>query len=199
MKTKRSLTGLAAAVLVVTLGVPLSANADPATFQVADIHTLPDGVGVTGGAATLTRTADAVTATVSARGLDKKSAYTMWWVVWNDPGECATFPCTADDLFITRNTVFYATGFVTGNDGSANVTVHLQSGTPSANTQVLFPPPPAEGGLEAGNGFGAEMHLIIRSHGKTLDGMVSTQIGSVGGGCGINVCSDQQGVAFTPP
>jgi len=200
MRHKRSFTSLAAAILVVTLGIPLTASADvPTTFQVADIHTLPDGVGATGGAGTLTRTKKSVTATVSARDLDANSAYTMWWVVWNDPSLCATDPCTGNDLFITDNSVFYATGFVTGADGTANVTVHLNSGKPREGSQVLFPPAPAKGGLYEANGFGAEMHLIIRSHGVTLDGMVSEQIGSVGGGCGINVCDDQQAIAFTPP
>jgi hypothetical protein len=194
MKINSSFASLASAVLVLALGVPLTASADePATYQTADIHTFPDGVGLTGGAGTLTRTKRSVTARLYASGLDMEAAYTVWWVVWNDPSECAGTPCGLGDLGGPGNSVFYATGFVTGADGTANVSAHVNAGSLRDGIDVLIP-----GGLDAGNGFDAEIHMIIRSHGGILAGLVSGQIGSFSGSCDINVCEDQQAIAFLP-
>ena len=101
--------------------------------------------------------------------------------------------CGEDDLGIAGNSVFYAGGFVTGKDGSANVSVHVEAGDLASGIDVLIP-----GGLDPGNGFGAEMHLIIRSHGKIIEGMADVQVGSFFGACDINICVDHQAVAFLP-
>ena len=88
--------------------------------------------------------------------------------MWNDPSACATIPCGVGDLGATGNSVFYAAGFVTGDDGTANLTVHLNSGKLPDGITVLIP-----GGLNKGNGFDAEIHMIVQSHGAILPGMVS--------------------------
>jgi hypothetical protein len=189
MRNKESFTGLAAAILVVTLGIPLTASAD--TYQTADFHTFPDGVGLTTSAGTLTRSADSVTASLSLSGQDKKSSYTTWWVVWNDPSQCGV-ACDLEDLGVPGNSVFYATGFVTGTDGTANVLAHLDAGSLRDGIDVLIP-----GGLDAGNGLAAEIHMIVQSHGKTLEGSVSDQIGHFLGACNPD-CEDQIAIAFLP-
>lgn len=115
--------------------------------------------------------------------------------MWNDPSACATDPCTADDLGVPGNSVFYAAGFVTDSSGTANLSVHLKSGKLPNGLDVLIP-----GGLKKGNGFGAEMHMILQTHGSIWPGMVSEQIGTFLGACNpdVTVCVDQIGIMFLP-
>jgi hypothetical protein len=101
--------------------------------------------------------------------------------------------CGEDDLGIAGNSVFYAGGFVTGTDGTVNVSVHVDAGDLADGIDVLIP-----GGLDARNGFDAEMHLIIRSHGPIIEGMADVQVGTFFGACDINTCIDHQAVAFLP-
>ena len=194
MRIKSSFSGLAAAFLVVALGMPLTASADPrSTYQTADFHTLPDGVGITSSAGTMIRSRKAVDARLALSGLDANSAYTTWFVIWNDPSECATNPCGLTDLEVPGNTVFYATGFVTDNSGTANLSVHLRSGKLPDGLQVLIP-----GNLRKNNGFDAEIHMIVRTHGPILPGLVGEQISMVGGACNVADCDDQIAIAFLP-
>ena len=193
MRIKSSFTGLAAAFLVVALGMPSAASADPrSTYQTADFHTFPDGVGITSSAGTMIRSKKTVDVRMAMSGLDTNSAYTVWWVVWNDPSACATNPCTVGDLGGPGNSIFYAAGFVTDNSGTANLSVHLNSGKLPDGLTVLIP-----GGLKKGNGFDAEIHMIVQWHGSILPGSVSEQIGMFEGACNPD-CVDQIAIAFLP-
>ena len=192
MRIKSSFSGLAAAFLVVALGMPLTASADPrSTYQTADFGRLSDG-GVVGSAGTMIRSKKAVEVRLAMSGLDANSAYTTWWVLWNDPSACATDPCTVDDLRVPGNSVFYAAGFVTDNSGTANLSVHLKSGKLPDGLTVLVP-----GGLKKGNGFDAEIHMIVQWHGSILPGSVSEQIGMFEAACNPD-CVDQIGIMFLP-
>ena len=188
MKIKNTSVSLAAVVLVLASGLPLTAIAGHA-YQTANVVDFSTGVPVAG---TLTRTQQSATARIYTTGLRKKAAYTIWWVVWNDPSACAG-GCGEDDLGIAGNSVFYAGGFVTGKDGTVNVSVHVEAGDLADGIDVLIP-----GGLHPGNGFGAEMHLIIRSHVEIIEGMADVQVGTFFGACDINTCTDDQAVAFLP-
>ena len=139
------------------------------------------------------RSRKAVDARLALSGLDANSAYTTWFVIWNDPSECATNPCGLTDLEVPGNTVFYATGFVTDNSGTANLSVHLRSGKLPDGLQVLIP-----GNLRKNNGFDAEIHMIVRTHGPILPGLVGEQISMVGGACNVAGCDDQIAIAFLP-
>ena len=190
MKIKNTSVSLATVVLVLASGLPLNANAGH-MYQTANVVDFDSGKPVKG-AATLTRAMESATARIYTTGLQKKAAYTIWWVVWNDPSLC-TGGCGEDDLGITRNSVFYAGGFVTGKEGTVNVSVHVDAGDLAGGIDVLLP-----GGLEVGHGFLAEIHLIIRSHGKIIKGMADAQVGTFFGACDINTCFDDQSVAFLP-
>jgi len=153
-----------------------------------DFHS---GVDVAG-AGTLTRTKKLVTAGIFTTDLDPSAAYTIWWIVWNDPSACVG-GCGEDDLEIAGNSIFYAGGFVTGADGSANVNVQMTPGVVNKGIELF-----AGKGLDKKKVFKAEIHLIIRSHGTIIPGMADVQIGTFDGGCDINVCIDHQAVAFLP-
>ena len=193
MKIKNTSVSLATVVLVLAGGLPLTAVAGH-TYQTANMLDLST-LNPVAGAATLTRTLESATARIYTSGLDKKAAYTIWWVVWNDPAECIGGVCGDgdDDFGVTGNSVFYAGGFVTGTDGTANVSVHVEAGDLADGIDVLIP-----GGLEASHGFLAEIHVVIRTHGKTIVGMVDLQIGSFNGACPPNTCTDTQAAAFAP-
>lgn len=164
----------------------------PATqYQTTNVVELGTGMPV-GGAATLYRTHNRLWAHIATGGLDPYAAYTVWWVLWNRPHLCSA-PCGEDDLAIPGNSVFYAAGFVTGVDGTVNVTAHLDAGLLPQGLDVLIP-----GGLRRGHGLRAEVHLVVRSHGPIIPGSVASQIGTFLGGCDVNLCVDQQAAVFAP-
>ena len=85
--------------------------------------------------------------------------------------------------------------YCTGNIGNANIAAHLNAGKLPADLQVL-----KLGMLKRGKGLKAEFHMVARTHGPILPDLAD-QIGSVGGGCVINVgmCDDQSAIIFAPP
>lgn len=182
-----------AAAVTVLLGMSAVANANPpAVRQTAEMVEL-QFLQPVGGGGTLERTRQAVWARISTSGLGVDAAYTVWWVIFNNPGHCASNPCSPADLAneAVDGAVFYADGFVTGLDGIANVTAHLETGSPPKGTDMLVP-----GQLHPGNGFGAEIHLVLRSHGPIATGSVGQQTTTFDPGCLI--CEDQQAIIFLP-
>lgn len=171
------------------------------------------------GGAVMTRSETEVSARLSMMDLDENSAYSVWWVVFNEPANCVTsHSCGESDVFsapdvlnadqipAAKISVFYADGFVTGSDGIANVYAHLQSGVLPAGTFVNFGwsepvagGPDANSGLIAGNGLGAEIHLVIRTHGPAVAGSVGVQTTTFSGLCDVQTCTDQFDVIFPSP
>jgi hypothetical protein len=184
------------------LSFSLTAAAQTTTFQAADLHNFNPPNEALAGAGTMIRSADEVWVTLSASGLDKKAAYTGWWIVFNNPDECFDGPghCGPQDLDdrppgdginVAGSSIFYALGFTTGTDGAVNVSTHVTAGETAVGKEKFW-----GDGLAAGNGFDAEMHLLFRSHWKTIPGEAASQISEYGGACGASShgCSDQ--VAF---
>jgi hypothetical protein len=163
------------------------------TYQAANVIDMATGTMVAG-AGTLYRDKQALRAAIATSGLDANAAYTVWWVVFNNPPACSA-GCGADDLFTpaVRAAAFYAAGFLAGSDGKANVTAQVESGALPTGLDILF-----GSGLERGNGLRAEIHMVIRSHGAPIVGMVADQISTFAGACAINPCADQQAVVFMP-
>ena len=161
------------------------------SYQIVNIVDFDSGAFV-GGAASLTRSKRSVWATVHTSGLHMNAAYSIWWVVWNDPKKCAD-GCGEDDIGIKGNSVFNAGGFVTGYDGTANVSIHAETGSIAQGVEELLP-----GGIKKNNGFGAEIHLVIRSHGPILPDMVDVQISTFEGACAVQNCIDHQAAVFKP-
>ncbi len=150
--------------------------------------------------------------TVHASELDPNAAYTLWAVVFNNPSECITAPdsptrCGLADLTATPNPVeasaFVIGGSITGDDGTANISAHLQSGVLPEGTDVLWGIGGRNDngvmpGLRADNGLLAEIHYVLRTHGITIAGSAAEQISMLNGGCPPNTCSNQQAAAFPP-
>jgi len=173
------------------LGVPWTAHANQGAYQTANVVAFPTGTPVSG-AATMFRSKQAIEVRIATSGLDANAAYTVWWIIFNNPAGCVG-GCGEDDLGNpnARASVFYAVGFVTGNDGTANVAANLKTGALPAGLDVLL-----GSGLEPGKGLRAEIHLVVRSHGPIVPGMVAQQISTFDPAC--TVCADQQAVVFPP-
>jgi hypothetical protein len=121
---------------------------------------------------------------LNTSGLTPNHAYTVWWVIFNQPELCAGgifggMPSTcvpADVLFnsaATNSDVAYATGHVVGGDGEATFSASLRTG-------------PIPGGW-FGNALeypqSADVHLVLMDHGPVIPGMVANQTSTLRGGC----------------
>ncbi len=117
-------------------------------------------------------------------------AYTVWWVIFNNPGACAGAaagePCAEADIFnpATQTDVTHAAGTIAGGNG-LKVSGHRSVGDLSGSAmpffnQVLGLNLPV---LGLTNPEGAEIHLVTRSHGPKVPGNMPDQINSYVGGC----------------
>lgn len=186
-------------------------SAKASTKQTAAIG----GLGGITGTSTLHRNKNGITANFKATGLHP-GAYTIWWVIWNNPQQCATPGECNDGDFATPVEVgvevMYAGGHVVGQNGKGNFSAHLNAGddTPeSMNTAFGFP---SVGGLAIGNTFDSEIHIVLRTHGPAVPRVVNEQISSYRGGCDnpflydpftvypnvIGECADIAAAVFAP-
>lgn len=182
----------------VLLAATEPAQANPSHLQRADLIDFDSGE-LRDGAALLLRRRNELWASVRAGDLDPDAAYTVWWVIFNQPHACAASPCTGNDLGAraVRGAVFYATGFVTGDDGVANVDAHLRAGPLPEGVEHIDLENGFTPGLRRNNGLHAEVHLVIRAHGRRVPGLVATQIGT-GEFDDCEVCADQRAAVFLP-
>jgi len=175
--------------------------------SMADVFTffLPDEVtpaaGDVVGTAALNRTAAGVTLTADTTLLDAGSAYTLWWIIFNNPAACDPAGCSDADFgtAAVEASVMNATGRVADTNGNATFSAFLPVGyvhtNPSSlNGRQLFGP-----GLQ--NAAGAEIHVVIRCHGPWSGNI--EQISTVAGDC-LNAaspsgCFDAQAIVFPLP
>ena len=158
-------------------GAPAERTARP-VFRVADL--LGGGPPTPVGSSTLARTDRGVSATLKTTALTPGHVVTLWWVVFNDPEGCeagipAVSRCGPGDAHAGRGGVSpnHAAGRIVGEDGTARFGAHLRVGDTS---RALAGP-----GLVAPRG--AEVILIVKSHGPKIPHLVSDQLHTFAGGC----------------
>jgi hypothetical protein len=165
---------------------PLATDAAPAYVQAAqqtssivNWHAQQAGLGrsgpVAGASAALVRNANGVSYRLSATQLTPGNAYTLWFVVINNPSACANTPCSAVDIFTpaTDSQVRYAAGSVAGEAGRATFAGHVQEG-------------PLDGWLPDrtfANSMAVEVHLVVNDHGPMLPAHMPGMIHTYRGGC----------------
>jgi hypothetical protein len=173
-----------------------------ATFQASNVLVFGSDVAV-GGAGTLLRDETSVELRAEFSELDPNAAYTLWWIIFNNPEECTmgTAPtlCGEGDLNPDRDGegvnpvdrgVRNASGFITGDAGTANTRAKLREG-PS-------PTGPAMAGFgQLNDSVGAEIHIVVQTHGAPLAGSVDQQMTVPGAACNT-VCADQFAIIFLP-
>ena len=140
------------------------------------------------GSSTLLRQKDGVSAQFKTSTLIPGHAYTLWWVIWNKPENCAGAPgpCLESDFGIADQVeveILYASGQVVGSNGQTTFSAHLKESDTNGSINDLFGLP-SFGGLQ--DAQQAEVHLVLRSHGPKIPGQINNQISSYGGGCTVN-------------
>ncbi len=172
------------------------------TFQASDAHVFGTSIAVPG-AGTLLRSGNSLDLRVQMSGLDTNAAYTLWWIIFNNPEECTTGAapalCGSGDLDPDRDGaginpvdrgVRNAAAFLTGLDGTANIVARLHEGPAPTG-------PAAAGFGQLNDSVGAEIHIVIQTHGAPLAGSVATQMTIPGGVCNPD-CEDQFAIVFLP-
>jgi hypothetical protein len=134
--------------------------------------TLDDG-GDLVGSATLLRNKNGVTVNIKTSELLPGGAYTVWFIIFDAP-----------DVFVDA---LYATGHVIGNNGDGNFSAHLSEGDVSGSIAT---------GVGLTDAEHQGVHMVIRSHGPAIPGVIDDQIHTVAGGC--NPCTDEQSAIFFP-
>lgn len=211
MLTRRHLTAVLATLLLLPLGVG-TATAEQATRQRAEVLTFDDHAEA--GHAQLLRTDDTVRTRARLSGIEP-GVYTLWWVVWNAPENCETpFACTDTDLFDREVEVAigYGGGRLVEHSGRLNLAASLREGDELAGFPTEFGIPLADDMDDARR---AEIHLVIRSHGEKIAGLVDEMLHTFNAGCiytgpiegsepdygtaGPNTCEDRFFAIFTTP
>ena len=164
------------------------AGASQDTAQILTFPLLGPVVPVEGATSTLTRNDNGVTVRVRTNSLSMGEAITLWMVVFNHPEAC-TNPteislCSDPDLSNPDvvGDVMYTAGNVIGNSGKANFAGHKSIGDNDGSIFVpLLPPGVQPAGLQ--NPQGAEIHMVVHTHGEMLPAYMPSMIQSFGGGC----------------
>jgi len=133
------------------------------------------------GVSQLTRSPDDIQVTLFAKELEPRSVATMFIRVFNEPGECDTEPCTESDLSNpdVEGDVLFGDSVIVDQTRQSfftavrNVDDH-ESSTQRAQGRTSF-------GLT--NPEGAEIHLIVRDHGRVIPSMQEDMLNTWAGGC----------------
>lgn len=164
---------------------------------------------IDGAKARLVTTADGVWASLDTRELTPGNAYTLWFVVINDPEACENTPCKGSDVLElsdrTQSDVGYGDGLIAGPEGTGQFVTYRSVGD--------LPQAWIGNGLQRPQR--AEIHLVVHDHGPLIDGMAQNMIATYRGGCaddslpdtdpataradgkpGPNACKRVQGVTF---
>jgi hypothetical protein len=174
-----ALAGGSLAALAVVAG-PAHAGADHSTSPAFTIP--PPAPPKVVGLSTLVRTDNGVSATVDTSALTPGDVVTLWWIVANSPEECqAGLPglsrCGPADHLAGRGdmSVHHAAGRIAAEDGTASYGAHLRVGDLS---RALF-----EGEPGLVDPRGAEVILVLKTHGPKIPGLTAEMLHTFAGGC----------------
>lgn len=208
-KLKREKLGAALVLALVGSLVTAVAVYAAVAHQSTDVFRLSDSSVVAGSSAKLTRNDGGVTVNLKTSDLEAGAAYTVWWVIFNNPAACSVpNVCGLVDLLpggtneAVQSTAFYAAGHVIGNNGKGNFSARLREGTlPTGDDQVVID---SSGGQGLIDSMAAEIHVAMRTHGQPIPGLVNEQLQSFNGGCNAGepnegLCEDVQAAVFLAP
>jgi len=121
---------------------------------------------------------------VRATGLEPGHVYTMWVVYFNDHTLCVD-GCNGPDLAVAGGGSIYGDGLIANNNGTGVFVANLADGDGAGYVGSPPPPPFAMAAFDAGPNN--EFHVVIRSHGPQIPGLVQSQLNTFGGGCEVSV------------
>ncbi|MEN8041214.1 MAG: hypothetical protein ABFR95_06880 [Actinomycetota bacterium] len=201
-KSRRAtMLALAAVMMVVASAAPVAATND-ATHQQADIHPFPgaadlDPSGDSYRSASLVRTDSGISFRMQTDSLTPGDVVTIWYVIFNNPGECinaaaASGPrCDLPDLFTGADiglSVMWAAGSIVDGNGAAAWAGHIREG------QLNVGHPMLGNGDGLTDARGAEVHLVVHTHGPARAGYIGDQLHSFE--TDGDVVADLQAAAF---
>ncbi len=178
--------------LLLCIAAPFGANAQ-STFQASNATVFMTDIAVAG-AGTLLREVDGVELRFEMAGLDSNSAYTLWWIIFNNPVACshgaAPALCGLGDLSVpaVNGAVRNAAAFISSPSGTGNTTGEMDVGAVAMGHA---------GFGQLNDSVGAEIHIVIQTHGRPLVGSVAQQMTIPGAACNKK-CEDQFGIVFLP-
>lgn len=186
----RRILSIALPPLLLALSLPAAADGarTRVVFQAADVVEFfgpdpdPNALVLRGGA-WLKRTRNTVEGRVMAQVAKPGYAYTVWWVIFNNPAACID-GCNGEDLGNpkVRGAVFYGNGGISASDGMGGGVINIDVATTAGGIpegtfrldDVLPEPVFFRRGLARGNGMRAEIHLVVDEHlGPAKDGTQS--------------------------
>lgn len=189
------LTSLIILMTAVTIG-SAAPSQETAVFTFAPPHDLV-------GQAWLNRVGGSVHAQAGLEGAEP-GMYTMWWVIWNTPAGCTTpWACLEVDLFNPDAglAIGYAGGGIAGANGKLTIAGSLHEGEEVSG--FAYPEFAAAGVqltettlIDAGY---AELHLVLRHHGKLIPGTVDEATHTFNGACVYDPPLDPANPAYGAP
>jgi hypothetical protein len=156
--------------------------------------------------AQLARTDGGVSGSIHSVGLPPDHAYTVWWVVFNNPAGCVN-GCGLDDVLAAVGAnannnpagigVFYAAGHYVGAHGVGGFGASLREG------DTTYCVPVGDGPFSAlcnplVDADTADVHMVVRDHGPMIPGQIIAQTSSFTGGCSAYACANVQAAIFEP-
>lgn len=167
-----------------------------------------------GAEATLERTADGVSYQITTHSLVPGDAYTVWFIVVNDPAACADSPCTPPEILgepaVDGQVTWGFDGQVADEEGNATLAADVAAGP------LLHGWLPVQG---LDDPLAAEIHLVLNDHGPVIEDMRDEMLSTYRAGCsddspfpdifpdtaladgppGPNTCQLYQSATFQPP
>jgi hypothetical protein len=126
--------------------------------------------------AIVVRRPDGVSFRIRAEQLRPHHAYTVWFVVVNNPSACAATPCSGPDIVLNPDTdsqVTYGAGHVSGGSGTGGFAGSFQAGA----IEGWLP----DGGLW--DPMTAEIQLVLNDHGAMLPAFMPEMTHTYRAGC----------------
>jgi hypothetical protein len=165
-----------------------SSHRGPVAISQSDVFLFGTTTQLEGASSQLVRTDAGVTATFETHSLEAGAVHTLWWVVFNEPENCeagTVGSCGLGDLMndLAVPSLLWGAGNVAEDSGTGGFGAHLRVGNPPG--EVRFGP----GLLDP---WGAEIHVVVRSHGAPIPGQVHEQLTAFIGGCDVNICANLQ-------
>jgi hypothetical protein len=158
-----------------------------------------------------------ISMSLTTAGLQPGEAISIWWVIFNAPENCSDGQCGQNDVYLmdsdgnfvldgmrrrqlNRTNIelaqigsLWAAGSIVDEDGTATFEGRLPIGDTTGD--VWFGP-----GLL--NPMGAVVHLVLRTHGPAMPGMIGEQLYTQWGGCpnpnDRTPCMNVQAAFFEP-
>lgn len=210
MKRKLSLLSITALAVVMIAGVADAGSQMTSSTDVQSVFRFSDGSD-TGGQSVLTRTEGMVLITVEAASLRAGDAFTLWWIVFNDPAACSAPGCGEDDIVNEDGSlneagimaagigIGHATGNLARADGTTEFGGRLIRNDDSGAHQIVVPAGLGDANvLMTASGLDAEVHVVVQSHGRAREGnRLLRQLTSFQAACNPR-CRDIQFAAHLP-